>query len=141
MIRQPNASHFSTFCDTKNLKSIRDFVSNNLLENKISTQQIELIVLAVDEICSNAMIHSNHSDASLLLDISLALNASELIVEVSDQGESFSFDSYKELSLQELISQKKKGNMGLLLVKRIMDKIEYERNHETNICRMYKKVA
>jgi serine/threonine-protein kinase RsbW len=141
MILQHNFSHFTTFCDTKNLKLIRDFVSSKLSENQISTSTIDMIVLAVDEICSNAIIHSNLSNPNLFLDVSLTFKSPELMVEVKDKGNFFSLDNYQEQSIMDLILLKRKGNMGLMLVKKIMDKIEYERENEFNICRMYKKVA
>jgi serine/threonine-protein kinase RsbW len=36
--------------------------------------------------------------------------------------------------------EKKKGGLGLMLVKRIMDKVEFIKNEDNNICRLKKKI-
>jgi serine/threonine-protein kinase RsbW len=37
-----------------------------------------------------------------------------------------------------VIKSKRKGGLGIILVKRIMDKIEFESIQNKNICRLYK---
>jgi serine/threonine-protein kinase RsbW len=49
-------------CSIDNLKEIRSFVNKRLQELSVSELEINMIVLAVDEICANIIIHSNKSD-------------------------------------------------------------------------------
>ena len=49
-------------CTKKNLKLIRDFVTEYLRALSLTEIQLNQIVLAVDEICANLIIHANHED-------------------------------------------------------------------------------
>ena len=62
-----------------------------------------------------------------------------LIFEIINKSaKSFDINSYPEPEIEEIIKSRKKGGVGLMLVKRIMDKIEVENSKGRNICRLYK---
>jgi serine/threonine-protein kinase RsbW len=44
--------------DPKNLKTVRDFVSSTLQGMSIPDPDINMMVLAVDEVCANRILHS-----------------------------------------------------------------------------------
>ena len=132
--------HFSTFCSLQNLKLIREFLSKNLGGHHIKESDQQMIVLAVDEICSNSIIHGNKENANDLIDVFLNFRPGEVIIEIIDKGLSFDFSSYQEQTIESLIQKREKGSMGLMLVKRIMDRIEYKREKDRNICRLIKKI-
>lgn len=141
MLNSTVTKHFSTFCSLNNLKPIRDFVENQLLDNHVDDYETAMIVLAVDEVCSNSIIHSNQQNPNSLIDIFLKLNNNEVTVEIKDKGKHFDYDSYKEPKIDALIKNKDKGSMGLLLVRRVMDKTEYFHQNDVNIFRLIKKVS
>jgi len=99
-----------------------------------------MIVLAVDEVCSNSIIHSNEENSESLIDIFLKMSKGEVVVEIKDKGKRFDYNAYRETSITQLIKDKSKGKMGLLLVRNIMDKIEFTHEKDLNIYRMVKKV-
>ena len=47
-------------CSLENLKGIRDFVRKSLKGHVVSEVELNEIVLALDEMCSNLMIHAHH---------------------------------------------------------------------------------
>ena len=47
-------------CSIENLKGVRDFIRGSLKNHDIPDLQISEIVLALDEMCSNLMIHAHH---------------------------------------------------------------------------------
>lgn len=127
-------------CDTKNLSLLRKFVSNVLSQNSIPEATIKLIVLAVDEVCANRIIHtplSSKKDA-IKVSVSPVFNDNELLVEIKDNGACFDISSYDTPDIKQVIKEKKMGGMGLILVKRIMDRIHVEQIGEENVCRLYK---
>lgn len=132
----------SVHCDKNNLKDIRLFLEKQLRETRVSEQEIDLIILAVDEICANIIIHSNHCDNSKFfnLDFQYIQASSTLKISLLDEGNFFNFKAYQGLSLENLVNQQKKGGLGLKLVQKIMDKIEFKKLGEQNLCTMIKKV-
>lgn len=132
---------FNTTCSKDNLKNIREFLKNNLSCKHILDPTQNQIILAVDEICSNSIIHSNEENTNKCIDIYLRYVEKEIQIEIIDKGAYFDFSGYQEPKIEDLISQKQKGSMGLMLVKRIMDEIEFSRHNNKNICRMIKKLA
>jgi len=135
-----NSNNIKVNCSTKNLKEIRTFVEASLKELSVPANDIALIVLAIDEICANFIIHSNHCNEDQEIEILIKNENQGVSIEILDQGEYFDLASYKEPELQELVKEKRKGGMGLLLVKRIMDSIEFKKENNQNVCKLFKKI-
>jgi serine/threonine-protein kinase RsbW len=129
-------------CTRRNLKVVRDFVSEFLEHYGLSDLHINQIVLAVDEVVANLIIHGNNEDESRFLDVRLNMRGQEFGIELEDESPtSYSPSSYREPDLQEFVRIGKKGGVGMMLVNRIMDKVEFTTEGPHNICRLYKKVA
>ena len=120
----------------------RDFIRQSLKKHVVSEVTLNEIVLALDEICSNLMIHSHHCDPEHLLELTiLAKEKGLLVFEIMDDGTVFDINSFNEPTLDNLITVKRKGGLGIRLVKSIMDTIEYESRDGKNVCRLTKKIA
>lgn len=127
-------------CQKKKLVDIRFFISEVLKKHLDSEIDINSLVLAVDEICANLMIHSHQCNPSKCLELFVKIDEEEIIFEIKDTGNGFNFKEYKEPSINDIIIEKKKGGLGLMLVKRIMDNIEYIENKNSNVYRLRKKL-
>ena len=133
-------SNIKVNCSTKNLKEIRTFVEASLKELSVPANEIGMIVLAIDEICANFIIHSNQCNEEQEIEILIKNENQGVSIEILDEGEYFDLSSYKEPDIQEIVKEKRKGGMGLILVKRIMDSIEFKKVNNHNVCRLFKKV-
>lgn len=130
----------SISCEKENLAKVRGFVEKVLLQNNVEELETHKLVLAVDEICANLIIHSNHCDVNHSIDIVIEIQPKvEVVFVIRDKGIFFDINSYKEPSMDDVIHSKRKGGVGLMLVKRIMDKIEFATEKNYNICRLTKK--
>ena len=127
-------------CNKNNLKTVRDFVTQYLGQYALSEIVLNQIVLAVDEISANLIIHSNHEDASKFMELAIERVGAQLLFEISDSGISFERSNYKEPDIEEHIRIGKKGGVGIAIVNRIMDKVEFSSQDGHNICRLYKTV-
>jgi serine/threonine-protein kinase RsbW len=127
-------------CNKKNLKLIRDFVTDYLATYKLSEIVLNQMVLAVDEICANLIIHANQENEDKFLTLSINHKNSAFLIEICDQGKSFTQANYKEPNIQDNIRQGKKGGVGIALVNRIMDRVEFHSKGDRNVCLLYKKV-
>lgn len=126
-------------CTKDNLVRIRAFLDLHLREANIPELEIHKMVLAVDEVCANLIIHANNCNASEKLEVDLEVLPSDKVTFIiRDKGVGFDINRYQEPKLQDIVSEKRKGGLGLMLVKRIMDKIEFSTEKNHNICRLIK---
>lgn len=128
-------------CNIENLKGVRDFIRNALKGHGVSDLEISELVLALDEMCSNLMIHSHRCNPEELFEINIILKKGDpIIFEIIDDGKTFDINQFAEPDLGNLVHEKRKGGLGIRLVKSIMDKIEYQKLGEKNVCRLIKKI-
>ncbi len=128
-------------CSTENLRGIRDFIRESLKNHDISDLDISEMVLAIDEMCSNLMIHSHHCNPNELFELHIEAKKNQPIVfEIIDDGTVFDINKFQTPEVGSIVHEKRKGGLGIRLVKSIMDKVEYEQTAGMNICRLTKKV-
>lgn len=128
-------------CSRHNLKVVRDFVVAFLTNYNLSELQINQIVLAVDEVVANLIIHANTEDESKSLHVQLSVENQQFSVEIEDDSaNSYSPSSFQEPDLLEFIRTGRKGGVGMALVNRIMDRVEFVSAGMHNVCRLYKNL-
>lgn len=128
-------------CNIENLKGVRDFIRTALKDHGVSDLQVSELVLALDEMCSNLMIHSHRCNPDELFEIRIDLKKGKpIIFEIIDDGNTFDINQFAEPELGNLVHEKRKGGLGIRLVKSIMDKIEYQHRDGKNVCRLTKNI-
>ncbi|MEP2025058.1 MAG: ATP-binding protein [Reichenbachiella sp.] len=133
---------FKTNCKRERLKEIRHFVAEVLADIGLSEIDAHKIILAVDEVCANLIIHSNKCNPSECLELFIEDHGKDgVLFEIIDYGIGFNYNNYKEPNLEEIIRKRKKGGLGIMLVKNIMDTVEFKNEENKNICRMIKKIT
>ena len=127
-------------CNKNKLKEIREFVTGVLQGYSLTEVDINKMVLAVDEVCANLIIHSYKCDPTETIELSIDVHENDCITfEIIDRGLGFNICNYKEPSLSEVVKKKKKGGIGLMLVRRIMDDIEFRKESNQSVCKLFKK--
>jgi serine/threonine-protein kinase RsbW len=133
--------NISVSCEKSNLQRIRKFIIEALKERQLSDVEIHSMVLAVDEVCANLMIHSNHCSPSHSIGVEIILKEKDKVIfNIIDRGRGFDIRKYPEPDIKEIIRLKKKGGVGLMLVKRIMDDIDYIDKKDYSIVRLTKNL-
>lgn len=129
-------------CSLNNLKGIRDFIRESLKGHGVTDVTMNEIVLAIDEMCSNLMIHAHHCNPEHMLELHIRVpKKGELIFEIVDDGNVFDINTFMEPDLDNLVQEKRKGGLGIRLVKSIMDSVEYLHQGGKNVCRLTKRVG
>lgn len=130
-------------CTTSNLSNIRNFVSDSLNKLHVLERESNMIVLAVDEICSNIAVHTPvRFDVDNYVEVNIQMTGPDgIVVDIFDNGKPFNPTFHKQVSYEALIKNKRKGGLGLTLVNKIMDKVEYTVYNQLNVCRMKKRVS
>ena len=125
-------------CRKEELVRVRQFTSDMLEERKVPDLQAHKLVLAVDEVCANLIIHANNCNPDSNIEFKVEFKPKQIIFTFKDKGVGFDINEYESPSMEELVSTRRQGGLGLLLVKRIMDKIEFSTEKNHNICRLIK---
>jgi serine/threonine-protein kinase RsbW len=129
-------------CDKTRLHDIREFVKNKL-SNHVEMTEAELlkVIVAVDEICANMMIHANDCNPQMSIEIELNIEENKGITfKIIDKGLQFNYHNYHEPSLDEIVKEKRKGGLGMKIVKQVMDRIEFLNDSHQNTCILYRSL-
>ncbi|HEY6436299.1 MAG TPA: ATP-binding protein, partial [Ignavibacteriaceae bacterium] len=74
---------------TENLSEIRDFVSTNALAAGMTAANIDSIILAVDEACTNIIKHAYKLSPQGEIIIKIEYDEEEFTITIIDYGKSF----------------------------------------------------
>lgn len=131
--------NFKVPCSKSRLGDIREFLVKVLHENDVPEVTMGSLVLAVDEVCANLIIHSHKCNEKDHLELKVKIDKNQGITfYIIDNGDGFNIGNYEEPSISEIVRQKRKGGVGLILVRRIMDEIELIKQKNQNIYRLHK---
>ena len=129
-------------CSRRNLQQVRDFVRTYLDERQLSAIAVNQVVLAVDEVVANFIIHANGEDENQYLDLALAVRDQRLEVEIADHGDTiFLPEPHQSPDLRAYSRQGRKGGMGMTLVNRLMDQVEFFSRDNHTVCHLSKQLA
>ena len=128
-------------CQTSALANLRAFIQSSLENYALSEIDRHQVTLAVEEVCANLIIHSHGCNPKDQIHLEIKDSEEKLIVEISDQGEAFNLLEYEMPDIQKVMVEKRKGGLGIILVRKIMDEIEFESKDGVNTCRLIKWIS
>jgi serine/threonine-protein kinase RsbW len=129
-------------CSRNNLQQVRDFVRGYLMDQQLSDITINQVVLAVDEVVANFIIHANGEDETQFLDLQLGVQQQQLDIEITDEGETiFLPTAHQAPDLRDYIRQGRKGGMGMTLVHRLMDGVSFFTRDNHTVCHLSKRLG
>ena len=117
---------------------LRSFLQRSLEAYGFSEVDRHQLTLAVEEVCTNLIIHSHASNPKEVIYLEVKELEKKLAIEITDKGDAFNLLEYEVPDLKKVIEEKRKGGIGILLVKKIMDEIEFESKNGKNTCRLIK---
>lgn len=133
--------NLSITSERKNLKKVRTFLENIFRNLYIKDIECNQLILVVDEILANLMIHSAKKGVVKDIDLTVLQEGGEITFQIFDyDAPYFDLTQHEDVEPQELVKQKRKGGMGLTLVKSIMDEVEVYYEDNTNIWRLQKRL-
>jgi len=139
-VAKHKAKHTLTVqASTKHLSDVRNFVARHASECGFKKQDIADIRLAVDEAYTNIIEHAYNHDDSKSVEIELGYNNKELWVSLIDTGDTFDLSEYTDPDVRKKIKERKRGGVGVYLIKKLMDSVEYLKEGGINEIRLVKK--
>jgi len=112
--------HIEVESDPNNLITVEEFVNYFAKDLGLNDDQLSVLLLAVTEATTNAIIHANKCDLSKLVTIDANIEDSKLIVKVKDEGKGFDPSTVPEP--ENLL---KDSGRGVYLMKVYMDEVRY----------------
>lgn len=129
-------------CSRQHLQQVRDFVRGYLSSRELPEITVNQVVLAVDEVVANFMIHANGEDENQFLDLTLTFDNQDLNVEIADHGDTIYLPApHQNPDLRDYIRQGRKGGMGMTLVNRLMDRVEFFTRGNHTVCHLSKHLS
>ena len=111
---------------TANLALIREFVTTVGQQAGMTEAEIGKLELAVDEACANVIEHAYGHDASKEVVIRANLDDDAITFIIVDTGKGFDPSKIAQEDLEKLIQARKDGGLGMRLIKKLMDEVQYE---------------
>lgn len=130
----------SVEASTEHLAEVRDFVASHAENIGLNQKMISEIRLAVDEAYTNIIKHAYGNNSAETVDIEIGSDDDQLWITLIDSGKSFDPESYREPDLMKRIKEKKRGGMGVYLIRKVMDQVQYNRKGKSNEIRMIKNI-
>jgi anti-sigma regulatory factor (Ser/Thr protein kinase) len=107
-----------------NLWLVRHCVRQFLQNRAFSSREIDLMVLGVDEACTNIIRHAYHLAEDQLISLSLeTIKSNGVRFHLRDYGDRFDSTKYQGRSLDQL----RPGGLGVHLIRHAFDQIDYQR--------------
>ncbi len=124
---------------TNELERIRHFVADHARDFGFDDHDIHDIQLAVDEACTNVIKHAYQYKTDNQFCVRIGTRGNEMLVSIIDNGKPFDPDAYNMPTTQDQLNQKKRSGYGILLIRKLMDNVEYRKRNSRNEIRMTKK--
>jgi serine/threonine-protein kinase RsbW len=125
---------------TEKIAEVRHFVGDLAGKYGFSQDDVHDIMLAVDEAFTNVVKHAYTFDENKKVTVTIETGPSEFVIRLADKGKPFDLSTYKEPNIEERIMLRKRGGVGVYLINKLMDRVEYRKKGGENEIMMSKKL-
>jgi anti-sigma regulatory factor (Ser/Thr protein kinase) len=124
----------------ENLDEIREFVGSIARKGGFSEKDVYNIQLATDEAASNIIEHAYQNMPGKVLQLSCGMQGDVITITLTDYGESFDPSEVPVPDLKANLSDRKIGGLGIFLMRKLMDEIDYKPGpNKSNVLTMTKR--
>jgi serine/threonine-protein kinase RsbW len=122
---------------TELLKMVVELTKHIATINQFIPSESQMIALAVDEAITNVIKHSYRSEKDRDIRLEYYTDGNGLKIKIVFTGVPPVFTEHG-VDLNKMIKEKKKGGLGVELMRRIMDSVVYKTENDLNYCEMVK---
>lgn len=108
------------------LDQVRDFVGDMARTAEFSEKSIYAVQLAADEAASNIIEHAYAGQADRDFRVHCEFKDERLVMTFHDRGQSFDFKNVDQPDLTASLSERKVGGLGIYLMHKLMDEVDYK---------------
>lgn len=124
---------------TAYIADVRDFVGKHAMSSGFVQTDIDAIRLSVDEAYTNVIKHAYHFDEQQTVSIRIDLIPSGICISIFDQGIPYNNEAYQAPDIADRIRNRQRGGVGVFLIHKLMDQVEYLQDEGCNVIRMIKR--
>ena len=121
------------------LDQIRDFVAEVAREGGFNDKEVYSIQLAADEAATNIIEHAYKGITNGQIELTCGMRGAELIITMHDHGKTFDSRKVKRPNLEADISERQIGGLGIYLMQKLMDEVNYHSSGAGNLLTMIKR--
>lgn len=122
------------------LAAISDFVVEQARAAGLDEHAVWEVQLAVDEAATNVIQHS-YAKADGQMTINTNATESTLEIVICDRGKPFNPEDVPEPDLVSPLEERKTGGLGLYLMRKLMDRVDFRFENGENILTMSKRLS
>lgn len=129
--------------DINYLSKVRNFIQKIAYKNHFSNKVINAVKLAVEEVCSNIIRHGYQNKDEGSIQIEIIISKTSITVIIIDQGQTYDPKQVKDPDLLKYVEIGKVGGLGIMMVRKLMDEIDYlvtSRGNEFRLTKYKQKV-
>ena len=120
------------------LREVRDFIEHIGKKYKFTEKVINSFKLVVDEACTNIIRHGYQDIKDGKITVRAIIRRLSLTIAIIDQGRSFDPRQVKDPDLDKYVKIGKKGGLGIFMMRKLMDDIQYNLTGNGNELRLTK---
>lgn len=140
LVERRETRELTVLAEEGQLGRVRDFVVSICEEAGFSPREIANTKLAVDEACTNIIKHAYDDRAeSGEIGVFAEIDTGKISIHLRDRGKHFDFASVKDPDLDQYVETGRKGGLGVFLINRLMDGVEYRTTENGNELVLTKK--
>jgi anti-sigma regulatory factor (Ser/Thr protein kinase) len=123
--------HLTISNDHAYLAQVRDLVSRGVSVGDFPGHYLNRLQIAVDEAVTNIIEHGYAGQArgSASIDITVDVDSERFRIEIIDHGMSFDPNQMNDIDIQSHVAAGKAGGLGVFLMRKIMDQVDYQYQH------------
>jgi len=110
----------------ESLAAIGEFITTAAEQAGFDECTAYQIQLAIDEACANIIEHAYGEEGSGVIQCSYRIRDDALVVMLRDTGEPFDPETVPEPNLSANLEERTGGGLGLYLIRRIMDEVNFD---------------
>ncbi|MFN2119211.1 MAG: ATP-binding protein [Anaerolineales bacterium] len=125
--------------DVQYLDQVREFVGGIARAAGFSEKGIYAVQLAADEAASNIIEHAYGGRTDRKFRLHCEVQGDHIVLTFFDRGESFDFTNVEEPDITANLSERKIGGLGIFLMHKLMDEVEYKVAKSGNFLTLIKR--
>ncbi|MBK8982795.1 MAG: ATP-binding protein [Ignavibacteria bacterium] len=110
---------------TKNLYLLRKFIEDKAKTFGFDESSVNQIILSVDEACTNIIKHAHMYNDKEIIEVELDTNENQFIIKLNYKGKAFDPNNISNPDMKEYFNKFKIGGLGVPIMKKFMNKIEF----------------
>lgn len=121
------------------LDEIRELVAEIARAGGFSEKTIYSLQLAADEAATNIIEHAYAGVKNASLSVTCEIQGDKISIVMHDSGKAFDSKTIKEPNLTADLAKRQIGGLGVYLIRKIMDTVQYESSKSGNVLTMTKR--